>query len=296
MTSQFEIWIDGRKIETERALVSVLDRGFLYGDSVFETLRTYGGKPFALDEHLQRLAQSAAQVFITLPLSRTSLRNHLLQAIAQSSFSECYVRVMVTRGQSTLGLDPRGAVEPLLVLILAPLVAPPAEDYQQGISAVTFECARPADRTSASGAKVGNYLVAILGQKKATDAGAKEALIMTSEGEVLEGATSNLFWLDHGVLKTVPVEAGILAGITRAHILAAAHRLSWPTQECVPKLADLLSADAVFISSSIREILSVIRIDDRLIGSGDVHPAVKTLHEAFRSAAMETVTGGQQVD
>lgn len=286
MTSQFEIWIDGRKIATEHAQVSVLDRGFLYGDSVFETIRSYNGHLFALDEHLQRLAQSAAQVFIELPMSLERLRQHLLQARQQSAFPECYVRVMVTRGVAALGLDPSAAAAPLLVVILAPLVPPPARDYQEGISAVTFECARPSDRTAASGAKVGNYLVAVLGQKKAADAGAKEALIMTSDGDIIEGATSNLFWFENGVLNTVPVEAGILAGITRAHVLKAAAGLGWSTRMRVPKLADLLRAEAVFITSSIREILAVVRIDGQLIGSGQVDPRVKTLHETFRLAAI----------
>ena len=285
MTSQFEIWIDGKKHNTDEAKVSVLDRGFLYGDSVFETLRTYGGRLFALDEHLERLASSAERVFITLPRSLPELAAHLRQTVEQCPFPECYVRVMITRGQAALGLDPRAAENPLLVVIVAPLVPPSKQDQENGIRAVTYEAARLGDHTVASGAKVGNYLVAVLGQKKAVEVGAKEALITTPQGEVLEGATSNLFWFEQGVLKTVPVEAGILAGITRAHILRVADNSGIPIQFSVPHLRELYQAQAVFISSSIREILSVVQIDDRVIADGQVQAMVRDLHTALVHSA-----------
>lgn len=283
MASLFEIWIDGRRVETADARVSVLDRGFLYGDSVFETLRTYDKSLFAVDEHLQRLAQSAERVFIQLPAPVSELKRQLLHAVSVSSFCECYVRVMVTRGQGALGLDPRQATAPLLVVIIAELSAPPQADYENGIAVVTYQASRIADHTAAAGAKLGNYLVAVLGQKKAAEVGAKEALLVTQDGEVLEGATSNVFWLTGNTLWTVPVEAGILAGITRAHILAVARDTGWTIEQRIPQLSELLRSEAVFISSSIRELVSVVRIDGEQVGTGRVSPRVQALHSAFRA-------------
>lgn len=279
--SQFEIWIDGRKVQGHEATISVLDRGFLYGDSVFETLRTYGKRLFALDEHVERLSNSARQVFIPLPLAEGELQALLERTVAESSYSECYVRVMVTRGRAALGLDPKSAVEPRLVIILAQLVPPPEQDYREGIRAISFQTSRIADHTSASGAKLGNYLVAVLAQKKASEADAKEALIVSASGEVIEGATSNLFWIKDDVLATVPVGAGILPGITRAHLLRLAPGLGWTISFEVPRLSELLESRAVFISSSIRELVSVVAIDGQAVGDGRVLPAVRDLHQAF---------------
>ena len=292
LTSEFEIWIDGEKVATPEARVSVLDRGFLYGDSVFETLRTYGKNLFALDEHLARLQVSAERVFIPLPREVSALRAHLQQVVQSSRFAECYVRIMITRGQAALGLDPREAHQPLLLVIVAPLVAPPERDSTHGIAAVTFQAARLGDHTAATGAKIGNYLVAVLGQKKAAEAGAKEALISTEDGYIVEGATSNLFWLNGRTLYTVPAEAGILEGITRAYILRIAPHLDLETEMYVPKLEDLLSAEAVFISSSIREILSVVSIDGHPVGKGVVHPTITELYRRFRKAAEESARLG----
>ncbi len=285
MTTEFEVWIDGKKTPQQEAKVSVLDRGFLYGDSVFETLRTYDGLPFALDEHLQRLQESARRVFIDLPCSLLELKGLVKRAVSESAFGDCYVRVMVTRGQAALGLDPRTAVSPLLILIVAPLSPPPPRDYECGISAVSFSAARLGDNTKASGAKIGNYLVAVLGQRKAAEAGAKEALIVTEDGLVIEGATSNLFWMRGQKLCTVPLDAGILAGITRAHLIRVAPQLGLEVLYVVPHLDELLQSDGVFISSSIREILAVVQIDGKPVAGGQVPEIVRRLHQEFRRSA-----------
>lgn len=278
------VWIDGQRVPPERALVSVFDRGFLYGDSVFETLRTYRGEAFALQAHVERLAASAARVYIEIPVPRAQVSAEVEEAVRTSGFAECYVRVMITRGVAALGLDPITSKHPLRVMIVAPLTPPPRRDYAHGIAAVSFASSRPADSTEAEGAKIGNYLVAVLAQKKAREQGAKEALIVGPGGRVLEGATSNLFWLEGTVLCTVPISAGILPGITRAKILQVAAQTGLSVEERVPKLETLHHADAVFISSSIREMLSVVRLDDVTIGTGSVHPRVRRLHEDFRAA------------
>lgn len=280
-----QIWIDGEIKQAENAVVSVLDRGFLYGDSVFETLRTYGKKPFALQEHMDRLQKSAEQVLIDLPVSLAQISSEITRAVEQADFDESYVRVMLTRGQGALGLDPRAAVRPLRVLIVAPLPPPPLEDYRSGVSVITFQTSRVQDDTPAAGAKIGNYLVAVLAHKQAAESGAKEALIKNVAGEVVEGATSNVFWFEGNELWTPPLSAGILAGITRHHILEAAKNLKLPVQMRVPKVQELIDAEGVFISSSIREILPVIAIDGSEVSSGRVPERTKALHAEFRRIA-----------
>ena len=279
-----QVWIDGRAVRAENACVSVFDRGFLYGDSVFETLRTYGNQPFALEAHLERLQKSAQQVFIELPCSLDTLASEVNQAVLAAGFDETYVRVMVTRGRGALGLDPGLAETPLRVLLLTRLQPPPRNDYDEGISAVTYRAGRPGDATSAAGAKIGNYLVAVLSHRAARARGAKEALIVGADGRIVEGATSNVFWLCGSSLWTVPIEAGILPGITRRHLLEIAAECGLTTHFQCPTVDELWGADAVFVSSSIREILSLVRIDGREVGDGKVSPKVKLLHNAFRRA------------
>lgn len=276
------VWIDGVRVSGENAVVSVFDRGFLYGDSIFETVRTYGGAPFALLEHMQRLQVSADRVFIQMPLSCDALAAEVRAAVTAAALPEAYVRMMVTRGTGALGLDPGPAIDPLRVLIVAPLHPPPLEDYRDGIAAITYQTSRMGDATGAAGAKIGNYLVAVLAGRRAREQGAKEALITGTDGAVVEGATSNFFWFEGGRLCTVPVSAGILPGITRAHILDIARAEGFEVVERVPRVEQLKGAEALFLSSSIREILSVVRLDGVPIRHGRVDDRVRQLHAAFR--------------
>ena len=274
--------IDGQPCAPEDAKVSVFDRGFLYGDSIFETIRTYGGHPFALDEHLARLEASARKVFIPLPVPLTQFRLEVLRTLEATSHGESYIRVVLSRGSGELGLDPALAESPLRVIIVGPLSPPAAELYVAGATAVTFKTLRPADATAAEGAKIGNYLVAVLGMKAARAQGAHEALIVDAQDRVVEGASSNLFFVRGGVLHTPAVDAGILAGITRDRILKAAQSLGIPTRLLAPELAQLLSSEEVFVSSSIRELLPIVRIDDEPVGSGQPGAMTQRLHSEYR--------------
>jgi branched-chain amino acid aminotransferase len=206
------VMIDGELRPPGAWQVSVFDRGFLYGDSVFETLRTYRGIPFELEVHMDRLARSAALVFIDLPVPRATLEAEVLGAIEAAQNQESYVRVMVTRGQGVMGLDPALAERPTRVIIVQPLTTPSERFYTDGISAITYRTQRQVDATSAVGAKVGNYLVSVLAMREASRVGAMEALIVDARGAVLEGGTSNVFLVEKGRLVTPDVSAGILAG------------------------------------------------------------------------------------
>lgn len=282
--------IDGRIVAPEHAQVSVLDRGFLYGDSVFETVRTYGGRAFALDAHLARLAQSAARVFIELPVALPQIAEEVRELLAHAGHPESYVRIMITRGTGqSLGLDPGLAVSPLRVIIVGPLDAPPARAYDEGISVITFRTQRPAEATEAAGAKVGNYLAAVLAMREARRVGASEALIVDAAGHVIEGASSNVFVWDGGALCTPPESAGILPGITRSHLLEVAETLGLPVELRPIAVEELGLAPEVFVSSSIRELLPVVQVNDRAVGTGKPGPVTRRLLSSFREKARASV-------
>lgn len=280
------VLIDGRPVAPDTASVSVFDRGFLYGDSVFETLRTYDGKPFALKEHIARLFQSAARVLIDVPVSPEALEEEVRRAVASAGYAESYVRVTLTRGRGeSLGLDPGLANSPLRVVIVTPLGTPPTAFYEQGISALLYRTERIADGTAATGAKIGNYLIAVLATHACRTQGAQEALLVDARGLVLEGATSNVFGVRSGKLVTPPLESGILPGITRAHVLEVAASLAIPVELRALPVEELFELDELFISSSIRELLAVVRVDGKAVGAGVPGPVYGRLLAAFRDAA-----------
>lgn len=280
------VFLDGVRHSAEAATVSVFDRGFLYGDSIFETLRTYGRKPFALDEHLSRLERSAERVLIRMPIDRAAFAAEIASALSAVDHDESLVRIMVTRGRgATLGLDPGLALTPLRVVIVAPLTPVPAQKYSDGIAVITYRAPRLADGTEAAGAKVGNYLAAVLATDAARRAGAEEALFVDPEGRVLEGSTSNVFAVIAGKLVTPPENLGILAGITRAHLIRVAATLGHPVEERAILSSELPGSEELFISSSIRELLPVVAVDGHSIGTGRPGTLTLALLEAFRKAA-----------
>lgn len=278
--------MDGVLVPPSEARVSVFDRGFLYGDSVFETLRTYGGRAFALRDHLERLARSARLVHIELPVGLDRLQAEVERALEEAKAresGESYVRLMLTRGVGALGLDPGLAVGPLRVMIVAPLVPPPPEAYEKGVAVISYATHRPGDATPAAGAKIGNYLVAVLAMKEAREQNATEALIVDGSGHVVEGATSNVFAVRAGALHTPSERDGILPGITRSTILAVARALGIEVRFEPLELASLTTvSEEVFISSSIREILPVVRVDGQPVGAGAPGPVTQRLLATFR--------------
>jgi branched-chain amino acid aminotransferase len=277
--------IDGAVVGPDEAKVSVYDRGFLFGDAVFEVLRAYDGKPFALGEHLARLRGSAARVGMVVPWDDASLGREVEVAIAAAGGGESYVRLVVTRGSGPVSLDPDTARAPLRVVLVERATPPPRAAYADGIAAVTVRIARAVDGTSAIGAKVTNYLPNLLALRAAKGQGAQEALVVDGAGEVVEGATSNVFALLGGRLVTPPESAGILPGITRRHVLVGASRAGIDAVEAPLQLEDLYEAQEAFITSSIREIVPVVKIDDRPIGAGSPGLVTRKLHRALRDAA-----------
>lgn len=279
--------INGEIVAPEAATVSVFDRGLLYGDSVFETIGTYQGRPFALDDHLARLWQSAELVYIDVGVPRAVLKEEIVRAILAGGNAESYVRVIVTRGTGELGLDPSLGTGACRIIVVTELHRPPLEDYEKGISVISYLTQRTADATEAAGAKVGNYLVAVLAMRRAKQEGAKEALILDRERRVLEGATSNVFVAKGGTLTTPPLSTGILSGITRGVVLEAAARISLPIVEKALTLDEVQQADEVFVTSSIRQMLAVVSIDGAAIGQRVPGPLYRRIWTEFQRVVAE---------
>lgn len=287
-----KVAIDGEVLDRDQARVSVFDRGFLYGDSVFEVYRTYAGVPFAEREHLERLARSAARIMIPMPVSIETLSSEVRATLDAAGEGDWYVRVIVTRGTGPLTYDPTTARSPLRVIIAAPVSVPPAERYERGIAVALLEASRPTDDARAAGAKASNYLANLLAVHEAQQKGAQEALMLGREGQILEGASSNLFIVKGGKVRTPEPQPGILVGITRATVIAAAAKEGIEVIEGEVRPDDLYGADEAFLTSSIREVMPVVSAEGRTIGDGKPGPVTKRLHAGYLRAVMESTGAG----
>jgi len=270
--------------------VPVFDRGFLYGDSVYEVLRTVDGRPFAMREHLDRLARSAAGLELGLP-PRADIERAIADTLAAAGEPNAYVRIIVTRGAGELGLDPALADGPRLVVIAKAANLPPAEHYRDGVEVAIVGLSRTSP--AAPGAHVdpsvksGNYLVSVLAIAEARRRGAYESILCDQVGRITEGGSSNFFLVRGGRLCTPPLSAGLLQGITRMKVieLCRAHGLAvdelplWPV--------DLRTADEALLTSSVRGILPIARVDGAPIADGKPGPITKrvmALYEALLRA------------
>jgi branched-chain amino acid aminotransferase len=292
--------LDGALVAPAQARVSVLDRGFLYGDSVYEVVRTYRGRPFELGAHLRRLAHSAERLGLlprwdapttTAELERTLAAARALPPpppdpeAAPWNEGEWAARVVMTRGAGELGLDPALAVDPLAVVIVQPVAGPPARAYSEGVKVVLASVPRPSPRSVDPTAKTGAHLPHVLAVREARAAGAHEALLRDGEGRVTEGCSSSLFAVRGGTLVTPPLAAGILEGVTRGVVLRLARAEGVPVREAMLHPEDLEAAAEVFITSTMREILPVVRVGEHAVGEGRPGPVTARLHRAFRSLA-----------
>jgi len=273
--------VDGEVVPLERATVGVLDRGFLYGDAVFETLRTYRGEPFELSSHIERLKRSAAILRIGLPVSTFVLEREVRDVLGAAGNEESYVRVTVTRGSGDPGLDPSRATGPRRIVVVMPLTPLPAETYEVGLRTVTFASGRVASESPARGAKTANYVESILAVAAARDRGALDALVVDSGGRVVQGASSNVFFATRGRLVTPPEDAGILPGITRGVVLELAAAVGVPVELRAPLTAELGGFDEIFLTSSVRGLAPVVAVDGVEVGSGRPGPLYERLSTEF---------------
>lgn len=267
----------------EEAHVSGLDRGFLYGDSIYEVIRTYGGVPYALRAHLDRLWRSAELLGIAIPADRADLAGRIRATIDAAGNEESYVRIVVTRGAGDIGLDPALAVDPLVVVLVAPLRPIPPEWESAGIRVDFVPVGRGPSGSVPGGAKSGNYLANLMALGRARRAGAEEAILVDTDGHVTEGASSNIFAVAGGTLVTPSLASGILEGITRRTVLDLARSIPLPIEERTMHPAEFLAADEVFITSTLREVVPVVRIGEHPVASGNRGPITLDLLRRFRS-------------
>jgi branched-chain amino acid aminotransferase len=277
--------IDGHIVPPERAVVSVFDRGFLYGDGIFESIRVYGGRPFAREEHLARLVRSAASLRIPLPVPIDALGRELDEAVRASGQDDAYVRVMLTRGVAPRpALVPEAPLTATRVLLVEPLRTPPREMYAHGVSAVTLKWGR--FTAPGTAAKSLPYVTNYLALEEARSRGADEAIFVGPDGLVREATTANVFVIDEdGALVTPTDGPHVLGGITRGQILDLAVTLGFSCSMRPVPHASLTSAREVFLTSSIREVLSVVKVDGAPVGNGKPGDLTRTLHAALRFRA-----------
>jgi len=260
--------INGELFDPKSARVSVFDRGFLYGDSVYEVLRTVGGEPRWLDEHLERLARSAEGIGMVLPRSPVEIARLVHAAVRAAANEDCYIRIIVTRGGGDIDLDPAKAIDPVAIVIAKPLRLPPEDLYRRGADIVIVAVRRNLRQAVDPNVKSGNYLNNILALAEARRSGAYEAVMCDREGLVAEGSTSNIFAVRAMTVCTPPLETGILDGITRGKVLALCAHERIPVREQPLSPDDLRSAHEVFLTASIRGVLPIRSVDGRAVGEG----------------------------
>ncbi len=275
--------LNGRLVRPDEASVPALDRGLLYGDGVFEVLRAYDGVAFALDAHLDRLCTSAERIAMRLPVAASLLQAEVHAALAAAGPLDAHVRLLVTRGVGELGVAPGNTRDATRMIVVTPLAPASQNAYVQGIRAIVARAPWLAGPGPTAGAKTLNYLANIAWSREAQARGAGEAIVVGHNDTLLEGATSNVFVLHGAELSTPPLDAGILGGITRAAVLAVAPALRVSARERALTLADLLRADEVFVTSSVRELVPVVQLDDHVVGEGMPGSVTRALHRAYRA-------------
>jgi branched-chain amino acid aminotransferase len=280
------IWIDGEWKTKETAAVSVYDHGLLYGDGVFEGMRIYGGKVFRLDDHLTRLFESAHTLLLTIPYPRAEVESMVKDAVKRSGRQDGYIRLVVTRGVGALGLDPNKCPRATVFCIVDGIQLYPAEMYEKGIPIITASTRRTPRSSAEARVKSLNYLNNILAKLEAQRAGVLEALMLNTDGLVVECTADNLFILKNGELQTPSAVHGALEGITRKTVLEVAAELGIPSRETAMALFDVYTADEAFMTGSGAELMPIIELDGRSIGGGKPGPLTKRLWDGFKKKTL----------
>jgi len=286
-------YVNGRICSQQDALISVFDHGFLFGDGVYEVVRTYNGELFLLDRHLARLKTSAHMIALPLPVDAAGLDRTIrdtMKAFADgpgsgASNANLYVRILVTRGLGDGSYDPASSPASSLVIIVKALAPPPASAYEQGVKVSLVPIVRNHPGSVNPLIKSNNLLNNALAMREALRHGAFEAILRNYRGDIAECSQSNLFVVKGGIAKTPRLAEGLLAGITRAFIIDVALEAGVPVEDSVLLDEDVFAADEVFLTSTTREIVPIVRVDDRVIANGVPGPITKRLLEVYRQKA-----------
>ena len=293
ITTESSVFINGEFVPRSEAKISVFDRGFLYGDGIFEGIRAYRGRVFRLDQHLARLYRGAKAILLEVPLSPPELREGVLESVRRSGLRDAYIRLVVSRGCGDLGLDPRNCyTPPTVVVIVDRLSLYPREVYESGLEVITCFTRRNLPAALNPEVKSLNYLNNILAKIEVVKAGAHEGIMLNHLGYVAEATGDNIFIVRNGEIVTPPVHTGILEGITREVVFELAAELRIPAREDDLTLYQVYSADECFLTGTAAEIVPVSRTDGRLIGDGKPGPITRRLMERFKEV---TLTEGAPV-
>jgi branched-chain amino acid aminotransferase len=281
--------VNGRITTEQNAVISVLDHGFLDGEGIYEVVRTYDGRPFLFDRHLRRMRQSAGMIALHLPFADSDLTARIRETIAAfhrqpgvAAGQDVYVRILVTRGIGEMSYDPAPCRTPSLVIIVKPYVPHPPAIYDEGVRVALVPVIRNHPSSISPLIKSNNLLNNALAAQEAFRRGAFDAVMRNYRGEISECSISNLFVVKAGSLLTPPLDAGLLAGITREFVLEMAPEAGVPARETVLRDPDLLGADESFLTSSTQEIVPIVRVDDVTIGEGRPGPVTTRLREVYK--------------
>ncbi|HEY1859642.1 MAG TPA: branched-chain-amino-acid transaminase [Gemmataceae bacterium] len=280
-----KVYINGKLFDKSEAKVSVYDHGLLYGDGVFEGIRVYSGKVFRLREHIDRLYDSARSIHLEIPMRREQMSEAVVSTVKANKKDDGYIRLVVTRGAGTLGLDPRKTSDPQVIIIVDDISMYPPELYQNGLEIVTAATIRNHPAACNPRIKSLNYLNNIMAKIEGIRAGCLEALMLNHKGEIAECTGDNIFLVKHGVLRTPPLDAGILEGVTRNAVIELAEAANIPVQQMALTRHDLFTADECFLTGTAAEVIPVVKCDDRVIGSGKPGPITCQLRERFHQLA-----------
>lgn len=281
--SSTQVWINGQFFDKLDAKISVYDHGLLYGDGVFEGIRVYNRKVFKHEEHVARLYDSAKAIHLKIPLSPAEMQAAVEETVKVNDRVDGYIRLIVTRGAGTLGLDPRKC-EPNVIVICDGISLYPPELYENGLEIITASTIRNHPNAVNPRVKSLNYLNNILAKMEAIRAGCLEAIMLNHKGEIAECTGDNIFVIKNGTMRTPPIEAGILEGITRNFVMELARKQGVPVVEANMTRHDVYVADEVFLTGTAAEVIAVTKVDDRAIGAGKQGPITKSLREAFTKA------------
>ncbi|MEX2168169.1 MAG: branched-chain-amino-acid transaminase [Pirellulales bacterium] len=276
-----QVYINGKLVPQAEAMVSVFDHGLLYGDGVFEGLRTYNGKVFRLEQHLDRLWDSAKAIWLEIPITKQAMADAVNQTVKANGIGDGYVRLVVTRGAGTLGLDPRRCSDPQVIIIADTITLYPPEHYENGLKIITTSVLRNHPAALSPRIKSLNYLNNVLAKIEGIQAGCIEALMLNHKGEVAECTGDNIFLVKRGQLCTPPPDAGILEGITRGAVIELAQAAKIPVHEVALTKHDVYVADECFLTGSAAEVVPVVSVDMRTIGDGKPGPITRQLTEKF---------------
>jgi len=279
--NSLQIYINGTLYNKEEAKISVYDHGLLYGDGVFEGIRSYGGKVFHLDDHLDRLWNSAKAIILEIPVTKAEMAKAIVDTLDVNKIKDGYIRVVVTRGAGSLGLDPNRCANPQVIIITDHIALYPPELYEQGLEIITVSTVRNHPAAISPRIKSLNYLNNILAKIEGVQAGCIEALMLNCRGEVAECTGDNIFIVRKGRLLTPPLEAGILEGITRDVVIDLARQAGIEVLETPLTKHDVYIAEECFLTGTAAELVPVVKVDSRTIGAGAPGPITRDLMARF---------------